>query len=125
MSSNPFRFSFLLLLLCVVVFLGTASATSVFLDNPKYDVKTEVGPDAATGGWFIHLGLTGLRVKLTPESPQELEVAYTSLGYFGTDVAEVYSPERFEAARKQVLNKARKRWNELDKSDRERFELTE
>ena len=76
MSSNPFRFSFLLLLLCVVVFLGTASATSVFLDNPKYDVKTEVGPDAATGGWFIHLGLTGLRVKLTPESPQELEVAY-------------------------------------------------
>lgn len=37
----------------------------------------------------------------------------------------VYSPERFEAARKQVLNKARKRWNELDKSDRERFELTE
>lgn len=76
MSSNPFRFSFLLLLLCVVVFLGTASATSVYLDNPKYDVKTEVGPDAATGGWFIHLGLTGLRVKLTPESPQELEVAY-------------------------------------------------
>ena len=56
--------------------IGYAIGSSVFLDNPKYDVKTNVGPDAATGGWFIHLGLTGLRVKLTPESPQELEVAY-------------------------------------------------
>ncbi len=60
-------------LLCI---FSSAVGSSTFLDNPKYDVKTTVGPDAATGGWFIHLGLTGLRVRLTPESPQELEVAY-------------------------------------------------
>ncbi|MAJ29012.1 hypothetical protein CBD41_06430, partial [bacterium TMED181] len=65
-----------LAVLCLCSLMGLVSASSVRLDNPKYDVKTEVGPDAETGGWFIHLGLTGLRVRLEPESPQELEVAY-------------------------------------------------
>jgi hypothetical protein len=64
-------------LLIVVIghFGSTPSATSM-IDQPKWDVKTSVGPDALTGGWFINLGRTGIRVRLLEERPTEFEVAY-------------------------------------------------
>ena len=41
-----------------------------------WNVKTRVGPDAQVGGWFINLGITGARVKLTAAEPRALEVMY-------------------------------------------------
>ena len=38
--------------------------------------QTKVGPDAAAGGWFVNLGITGARAKITKESPRALEIAY-------------------------------------------------
>ena len=62
--------------------LGFALAVPALpaLDRVPYETTTKVGPDAATGGWFIHLGLTGLRVKLPKERPTEFEVAHVLEG---------------------------------------------
>lgn len=54
---------------------GSASSPTP-IDQPKWNVKTTVGPDAATGGWFLNLGRTGIRAKLLPESPTEFLVTY-------------------------------------------------
>ena len=57
----------------VLAAVGVGGAS---LDRPPYDLKTEQGPDAETGGWFINLGITGARVKILEERPTEFEVAY-------------------------------------------------
>ena len=46
------------------------------LDKPPYHVVTKQGPDAETGGWFINLGITGVRAKLPEERPTEFDVVY-------------------------------------------------
>ena len=59
--------------------LSTASRSAPSptpIDQPKWNVKTTVGPDADTGGWFLNLGRTGIRAKLLPESPTEFLVTY-------------------------------------------------
>ncbi len=45
-----------------------------------WNVTTKVGPDAKVGGWFINLGLTGARAKLTAAHPKALEVTYVFAG---------------------------------------------
>ena len=70
MVRNSFRVFALLIL-----FTGPIHATSVF-DKPPYHVTTKQGPDALTGGWFINLGITGIRARLPEERPTEFEVAY-------------------------------------------------
>jgi hypothetical protein len=50
------------------------------LDKVPWDTKTKVGPDAAVPGWYINLGLTGARAKLTKEDPKALSVMYVFEG---------------------------------------------
>lgn len=65
----------------VVCFGAVAGAVT---DNPEsgspWNVKTNVGPDAAVGGWFINLGPTGMRAKLLRDEPTVLEVQYVFPG---------------------------------------------
>lgn len=42
----------------------------------SYEQTTNVAPDSETGGWFINLGITGARGRMSPEWPEEIEVAY-------------------------------------------------
>lgn len=53
--------------LCVVVIcllcIGT-TALGLLENGGNYGEKTEVDPYAQTGGWFINLGITGLRRKM-------------------------------------------------------------
>ncbi len=42
------------------------------LDKVPWDLTTKVGPDAEVPGWYINLGLTGARAKLTQEDPKVL-----------------------------------------------------
>ena len=56
--------------------LITCSTSAAWLDRPPYHVTTKQGPDALTGGWFINLGITGIRAKLPEERPTEFEVMY-------------------------------------------------
>ncbi|MGB0774485.1 MAG: DUF6288 domain-containing protein [Akkermansiaceae bacterium] len=44
--------------------------------NGTWKRTTKVQPDAQAGGWFINLGITGVRAKITVESPKVLEVGY-------------------------------------------------
>ena len=60
----------------VLLMLFTCSTSAAWLDRPPYHVTTKQGPDALTGGWFINLGITGVRAKLPEERPTEFEVAY-------------------------------------------------
>jgi len=46
------------------------------IDNPKWDLTTKTGPDAEVPGWYINLGITGARAKLTPEEPKVLQVMF-------------------------------------------------
>ncbi len=50
------------------------------LDRVPWDARTKVGPDAAVPGWYINLGLTGARAKLTPDDPKALQVMYVFEG---------------------------------------------
>ena len=57
--------------------LGLAAPTGALIKSGgNYGVKTRVGPDAKTGGWFINLGITGAQGKLLPAAPTVMEVAY-------------------------------------------------
>ncbi|MFT7680068.1 MAG: hypothetical protein ACI8QC_004074 [Planctomycetota bacterium] len=42
--------------------------------------RARSGPDAAVGGWYYNLGLTGLRVELTEDAPTELLVRHVLEG---------------------------------------------
>lgn len=44
-------------------------------DSP-WNVTTKVGPDAQVGGWFVNLGLTGIRARLTAADARAFQVAY-------------------------------------------------
>ena len=59
-----------LLIVAIGHYGSIASATSM-IDQPKWNVKTTVGPDALTGGWFINPGRTGIRVRLLEERPTD------------------------------------------------------
>ena len=85
-NQNVFVFG---VLAAAFIFLIPINDASTMLDNPKYGQKTSVGPDAETGGWFIHLGLTGLRVKLPQDRPTEFEVAHVLKGSPATGLVNV------------------------------------
>ena len=38
--------------------------------------QTKVAPDSETGGWFINLGITGARGRMSPDYPKEIEIAF-------------------------------------------------
>jgi len=78
-----------LLALFIVTLAAPEGDAGALPDKPSYHVKTQVGPDAATGGWFIHLGLSGLRVRLLKERPTEFEVAHVMEGSPATGLIEV------------------------------------
>lgn len=44
--------------------------------NATWGKQTKVKPDSEAGGWFINMGITGLRAKILLESAREFEVAY-------------------------------------------------
>jgi hypothetical protein len=47
------------------------------LDKPPWDkLTTKVGPDAEVPGWYINLGVTGVRAMITQEEPTNLLVMY-------------------------------------------------
>ncbi len=41
-----------------------------------YHEQTSVSPDSESGGWFINLGITGARGRMSPDRPKEIEVAH-------------------------------------------------
>jgi hypothetical protein len=45
-------------------------------NDAYYGQKTKVAPDSEAGGWFINLGLTGARGRMSTEWPTEIEVAH-------------------------------------------------
>jgi len=49
-------------------------------EKGTYDVQTQAQPDAQAGGWYINLGITGARGKMTPAAPTVMEVAYVFKG---------------------------------------------
>jgi Family of unknown function (DUF6288) len=69
-------------LLTLVLLLALSLRTSLgavdFKDqaNTPWDQKAGSGPDAVVGGWYINLGITGARAKLTEKNLKCLVIAY-------------------------------------------------
>ena len=66
--------------LVLVGLIGTVATGWGLTKDGTYTVTTNNGPDAEAGGWFINLGVTGARGKMTPEAPRVMEVAYVFKG---------------------------------------------
>jgi len=69
--------------LAAIALIGLAVVPAWGIDEKgtrPWSVTTRVGPDAEVGGWFINLGLTGARAKLTAKNPKALEVMYVFKG---------------------------------------------
>ncbi|MFC1805759.1 DUF6288 domain-containing protein [Planctomycetota bacterium] len=49
-------------------------------EGSPWNRKTNTGPDAAVNGFYINLGITGARAKLTEKYPQYLVIAYVFKG---------------------------------------------
>lgn len=64
------------LLLFTTALIATAIPGHALRKNPTWDKQTRASSDAAAGGWFINLGITGARAKIHLERPQEFEVAF-------------------------------------------------
>jgi hypothetical protein len=56
--------------------LATTLSSPALRKNPTWNKQTKSQPDAQAGGWFINLGITGARAKITLEKPKEFEVAF-------------------------------------------------
>lgn len=54
----------------------TMTVPAFAIDNPNWGLTTEAGPDAEVPGWFINLGITGARAKLTPDAPKALQIVF-------------------------------------------------
>ncbi|HEY3321659.1 MAG TPA: DUF6288 domain-containing protein [Planctomycetota bacterium] len=59
---------------CAALLVLSGAAWAI--DNPKWDLTTKTGPDAEVPGWFINLGITGARAKLTPDAPKSLQIVF-------------------------------------------------
>ena len=62
-----------------LVFFFTSTApdeAQALRKRSMWDVKASKLPDAKAGGWYLNLGVTGVRAKILPEAPRALEVAY-------------------------------------------------
>jgi hypothetical protein len=64
----------MLFLACTCFFPSTLTAVS-FTETTPWDKKLN-GPDAEAGGWYINLGITGARAKLTENNLTCLVVTY-------------------------------------------------
>ncbi len=61
----------------MALFLGLVGSLPALTTNDGYtQEQTKVAPDSEAGGWFINLGITGARARMSPERPKEIEVAY-------------------------------------------------
>ncbi|MFG0320504.1 MAG: DUF6288 domain-containing protein [Planctomycetota bacterium JB042] len=64
-----------------VLFVAASSAplgaqVHYFPDGSPWNRRAHAGPDAAVDGWYLNLGITGLRVRLVEEAPKELVVKH-------------------------------------------------
>lgn len=64
--------------MCLMAGLAIATSAGAIAQDPQgqYGQQTRSQPDAAAGGWWINLGITGARGRITPESPAVMEVMY-------------------------------------------------
>ncbi|MEM7144516.1 MAG: DUF6288 domain-containing protein [Verrucomicrobiota bacterium] len=69
----------IMVMVCGVLVMGMSAGWGLTKDG-SYEVTTKNGPDAETGGWFINLGITGARGKMTQDAPRVMEVAYVFKG---------------------------------------------
>ena len=74
---NRFRCLIVLMAFVIGAFAGRVSALT---ETGTYQITTQAEPDAQAGGWFINLGITGARGKMTPAEPTVMEVAYVFKG---------------------------------------------
>ena len=75
------RFRFLMAVQIVLVFVAFASAQVHYhKSGAPWSNKASKGPDAEVEGWFYNLGVTGIRVVLTEESPCFLLVKHVFKG---------------------------------------------
>jgi len=65
-----------MLLPALLLSLAAAPAAAPADIESAWSVTTKVGPDAAVPGWFLNLGVTGARAKITKASPRALEVTH-------------------------------------------------
>ncbi len=63
-------------LLCLSLLAMLFQPALALRKKSTWNVQTKAQPDAKAGGWFINLGITGVRAKIEVESPRILEVAY-------------------------------------------------
>lgn len=66
--------------LSLVILLSFVVPSNALRKRDTWTKTTKVQPDAQAGGWFINLGVTGARAKITLEAPKVLEVAYVFEG---------------------------------------------
>lgn len=108
-----------LALLFTALFLGASSIAFAQVDydgDYPWNDAVDGGPDGNVPGWYINLGITGLRTQLIPEAPKTILVRYVFanspaagliqvgdrlIGVGGTDFREAhevgYGPEVFGA----------------------------
>lgn len=68
---------------CVALLAWMTPAAQAQVDyngNHPWGQNAPSGPDAAVGGWYYNLGITGIRVQLIPSAPKHLLVKYVFPG---------------------------------------------
>lgn len=60
----------------MILLLALLSPAQAFRKREVWGKTTKVQPDAQTGGWYINLGITGIRAVINQDTPKEFEVAY-------------------------------------------------
>jgi hypothetical protein len=74
------RHSIAIVFFSVLCLLWMSAPSFALTEEGRYDAQTKEMPDALAGGWFINLGITGARGKMTPAAPTVMEVAYIFKG---------------------------------------------
>lgn len=64
----------------LVILLGFSPSSEALRKRDTWTKTTKIEPDAQAGGWFINLGISGARAKITLGAPKALEVAYVFEG---------------------------------------------
>jgi len=80
------------LMRCSLAALLASPAFGIQVDyngNYPWSSTASSGPDAAVGGWWYNLGITGMRVELIPSAPKHLLVQYVFPGSPAAGVVQV------------------------------------
>ena len=62
--------------LVALMLVGCTLPSAALRKKATWNKTTKAQPDAEAGGWYINLGITGARAKITEEAPKVLELAY-------------------------------------------------